>query len=96
MAAIVPVVPNDDLRERLQNLQTVTEARFGRLSIEDLLLELLERAREILDSDTAAVLLLDNGGNDLVARAACGIEEEVRQGVRVPVGEGFAGAIAAD
>jgi sigma-B regulation protein RsbU (phosphoserine phosphatase) len=88
-------VPDDDLRQRLQNLQTVTEAGLGRLGIEDLLVELLDRAREILDSDTAAVLLLDEGGNELVARAACGIEEEVRQGVRVPVGEGFAGAIAA-
>ncbi|MBF6558048.1 MAG: SpoIIE family protein phosphatase [Acidimicrobiales bacterium] len=29
-----------------------------------------------------------------MARAACGIEEEVRQGVRVPVGVGFAGRIA--
>ena len=31
---------------------------------------------------------------DLIARAARGIEEEVRQGVRVPVGVGFAGRIA--
>lgn len=30
-----------------------------------------------------------------MARAACGIEAEVRQGVRVPVGIGFAGRIAA-
>ena len=48
----------------------------------------------ILDADTAAVLLLDKDTGDLVARAACGIEEEVRQGVRVPVGVGFAGRIA--
>ena len=89
------VMTDDDLRTRLKNLQTVTEAGLGRLGIEDMLVELLDRAREILDSDTAAVLLLDEGGSDLVARAACGIEEEVRQGVRVPVGEGFAGAVAA-
>src|SRR6202035_1364929 len=57
--------------------------------------ELLTRVLEIVDADTAAVLLLDAGGDHLVARAACGLEEEVRQGVRVPVGEGFAGAIAA-
>ena len=93
-AASVRVVPDDDLREWLQNLQTVTEASLGRLGIEDFLVELIDRAREILDSDTAAVLLLDEGGDNLVARAACGIEEEVRQGVRVPVGEGFAGSIA--
>jgi hypothetical protein len=88
-------MPGDDHRERLQNLQTVTEAALGHLGIEDLLVELLNRVREILDADTAAVLMLDPGGRYLVARAACGIEEEVRQGVRVPMGEGFAGAIAA-
>jgi sigma-B regulation protein RsbU (phosphoserine phosphatase) len=81
--------------ERLENLLTVTEAGLGHLGIEDLLVELLNRVREIVDADTAAVLLLDEGSDQLVARAACGIEEEVRQGVRVPVGAGFAGAIAA-
>jgi sigma-B regulation protein RsbU (phosphoserine phosphatase) len=82
-------------QERLENLLAVTEVSLGRLGVEQLLVELLNRVREILDADTAAVLLLDASGNQLVARAACGIEEEVRQGVRVPVGEGFAGAIAA-
>jgi signal transduction histidine kinase len=32
----------------------------------------------------------------LVARAAVGIEEEVEQGVRIPVGRGFAGRVAAE
>ena len=60
-----------------------------------MLLELLARVREILDVDTAAVLILDEQSGELVARAACGIEDEVRQGVRVPLGTGFAGRIAA-
>ena len=85
----------DDLQERLQNLQTLTEVGLGRLGVEELLVELLTRVREILDADTAAVLLLDDGGSHLVARAACGIEDEVRQGVHVPLGQGFAGTIAA-
>jgi signal transduction histidine kinase len=42
------------------------------------------------------VLLLDEAGDQLVARAAVGIEEEVEQGVRIPVGGGFAGRIAAE
>jgi phosphoserine phosphatase RsbU/P len=41
------------------------------------------------------VLLLDPSGSHLVATAACGIEEEVRQGVRIPLGKGFAGRVAA-
>src|SRR5581483_7660997 len=33
---------------------------------------------------------------ELVAHAALGIEEEVERGVRVPLGRGFAGRVAAD
>jgi phosphoserine phosphatase RsbU/P len=87
---------NGDLspQDQLANFRAVTDSKLGRLDVEDLLIELLDRVRTILDSDTAAVLLLDKDSGDLVARAACGIEEEVRQGVRVPVGVGFAGRIA--
>ena len=80
--------------DQLANFRAVTDSKLGRLDVEDLLIELLERVRRIVDADTAAVLLLDEDAGDLVARAACGIEEEVRQGVRVPVGVGFAGRIA--
>ena len=58
-------------------------------------LELLERISEILHVDTAAILLLEPSGEMLRARAAKGIEEEVEQGVRIPVGRGFAGRVAA-
>ena len=50
---------------------------------------------EILDADTAAILLLEDDDKTLVARAANGLEEEVERGVRIPVGKGFAGRIAA-
>jgi putative methionine-R-sulfoxide reductase with GAF domain len=79
---------------QLANFRAVTDTTLVRLDVEDLLTELLDRVRSILEADTAAVLLLDEESGDLVARAACGIEEEVRQGVRVPVGVGFAGRIA--
>jgi phosphoserine phosphatase RsbU/P len=42
------------------------------------------------------VLLLDFASGHLVATAASGLEEEVLQGVRIPVGRGFAGRIAAE
>ena len=80
--------------DQLANFRAITDSKLGRLGVEDLLVELLERVRGIVDADTAAVLLLDKDSGDLVARAACGIEEEVRQGVRVPMGVGFAGRIA--
>ncbi len=38
--------------------------------------------------------MLDPASRSLVARAACGLEEEVREAVHVPIGEGFAGRIA--
>lgn len=58
--------------------------------------DLLEQARRILQTDTAAVLLFDEAEQFLVAVAARGIEEEVRQGTRVRPGAGFAGRIAAE
>ena len=82
--------------ERLSNLLAVTDVRLTRLDVDDLLVEVLERLRSILEADTAAVLLRQHPHDDyLVARAAVGLEDEVRQGVRVPIGAGFAGTIAA-
>ena len=82
--------------DRLRRIESVTDAALARLDLEDLLDELLDRVRELLGVDTAAVLLLDSAGRQLVATAARGIEEEVRQGVRIPIGKGFAGRIAAE
>jgi signal transduction histidine kinase len=80
----------------LARLQAVSDAALAHLALEDLLDELLTRVRDALDADTCAVLLLDEQAGQLVARAAKGIEEEVEQGVRIPVGSGFAGRIAAE
>ena len=82
-------------RDRLRQLQALTDAALAHLDLDALLTELLHRTRDILAVDTVAVLLLDEQANELVARAAVGIEEEVEQGVRIPVGSGFAGRIAA-
>jgi anti-sigma regulatory factor (Ser/Thr protein kinase)/putative methionine-R-sulfoxide reductase with GAF domain len=82
--------------DQLRRVQSVTDAALAQLAVEDLLDELLVRVREALDADTAAILLLNDLGTELIARAAKGIEEEVEQGVRIPVGHGFAGKIAAE
>src|SRR3954453_2607091 len=81
--------------ERLRRLEAVTDATLSRLDASDLLDELLDRVRDLLDADTAAILLLDPHSRQLVATAAKGLEEEVRRGVRVPLGRGFAGRVAA-
>jgi serine phosphatase RsbU (regulator of sigma subunit)/anti-sigma regulatory factor (Ser/Thr protein kinase) len=81
--------------DRLRDLRSVTDAALSYLPLEDLLKELLARVVGILDADTAAILLLQDDEKTLVARAADGLEEEVERGVRIPVGKGFAGRIAA-
>jgi anti-sigma regulatory factor (Ser/Thr protein kinase)/putative methionine-R-sulfoxide reductase with GAF domain len=81
--------------DRLRDLQTITDAALAYLPLENLLDELLARVVDILGVDTAAILLLDDDDATLVARAARGLEEEVKRGVRIPIGRGFAGRIAA-
>ncbi len=93
-----PVQQPDDkavLADRLRDIEAVTDAALSRLDELAMLNALLERVKNVLAADTAAVLLLDRSAGVLVATAARGIEEEVLQGVRVPLGAGFAGRVAA-
>ncbi|KAB1911278.1 PP2C family protein-serine/threonine phosphatase [Micromonospora sp. AMSO31t] len=78
----------------LRRIEAVTDATLSRLDVADLFDELLDRVRDLLRVDTAAILLLDVRAQQLVATAARGLEEEVRQGFRVSVGRGFAGQVA--
>jgi anti-sigma regulatory factor (Ser/Thr protein kinase)/putative methionine-R-sulfoxide reductase with GAF domain len=80
--------------ERLRDLIRLSDPALSELEFDQLLDELLIRVRDLLSVDTAAILLLDKEKQQLVARAAKGIEEEVEQGVRIPIGTGFAGRIA--
>src|SRR5215469_1834871 len=89
----VPANGNPD--DQLRDIQAITDEALSRLDAETMLTELLERTKAVLDADTAAVLLIDHASQELIATAASGIEEEVRQGSRVPFGAGFAGHVAA-
>jgi phosphoserine phosphatase RsbU/P len=80
---------------RLRDIEALADAALSRLDEQSLLTALLKRVKTVLQADTAAVLLLDRSAGQLVATAASGIEEEVRQGVRIPMGAGFAGRVAA-
>lgn len=84
------------LEERLRDIQAITDAALSHLDDRAFLAQLLARTRDILGTDTAALLLLDDSSKQLIATAAAGLEEEVRQGVLIPVGRGFAGRIAAE
>jgi anti-sigma regulatory factor (Ser/Thr protein kinase)/putative methionine-R-sulfoxide reductase with GAF domain len=85
----------DGSPEQLEHVYRLADPALSELALEPLLDELLTRAKDILGVDTAAILLLDDDAQELVARAAKGLEEEVERGVRIPVGSGFAGRIAA-
>src|SRR2546421_1679138 len=82
--------------EQVRHLYYLTDPTLSELGLDELLQELLDRVQEALAVDTIAILLFDQAAQQLVARAARGIEEEVEQGVRIPIGEGFAGRIAAE
>ena len=90
-----PISPASEAAARLRDIQSITDAALSHLDEQQFLAELLDRVRNVFGADTAAVLLLDRASGQLIATAASGLEEEVHQGVRLPVGRGFAGQIAA-
>jgi serine phosphatase RsbU (regulator of sigma subunit)/anti-sigma regulatory factor (Ser/Thr protein kinase) len=88
LAEAIPSEP-----QQLANLYRLSDPTLSELALDALLGEVLDRIKEILDVDTVAILLRD--GNELAATAARGLEAEVEERVRIPVGAGFAGRIAA-
>ncbi|HEU5474719.1 MAG TPA: GAF domain-containing SpoIIE family protein phosphatase [Actinophytocola sp.] len=80
---------------RLRVLEAVTDSALARLDLDKVIAALVTQVPGLLQVDTAAVLLYDHGSDELIATAATGLEEEVWQGVHIPVGVGFAGHVAA-
>ena len=78
----------------LRKLERVSEAALEHRSLDDLLSALLDRIVEVLEADTAAILLLDDDGR-LSARAMFGVEGGVDRTVKIALGEGMAGRVAA-
>ena len=69
---VMPLRPPPDAEDKLREIRSVTDAALSHLGADDLLATLLGRVREILDADTAAVLLLDSSGRQLIATAVAG------------------------
>ncbi|HEX2491371.1 MAG TPA: ATP-binding protein, partial [Blastocatellia bacterium] len=80
--------------EQIRLLQSVTDISLSNLSLEDLLCEMLGYIRKLLDADSASILMLTDDGQSLVVSATIGLEAEAI-GLRIPVGRGVAGSIAA-
>jgi signal transduction histidine kinase len=83
-------------RTRQERLQIVTDIALAHAELDDLLSVLLPRMRELLAADTCILFLVDEDLQELVVRAGVGDGvEEVIDRVRIPVGEGVVGRVAA-
>jgi sigma-B regulation protein RsbU (phosphoserine phosphatase) len=80
---------------RLAVLEAVTDSTLLAVGFEKFVEVMLSRVHDLFEVDTVTVLLIDPSGERLLAKATVGLNEEVYQGVRVPLGAGFAGRIAA-
>src|SRR5690606_23528220 len=91
-------MPRDapDVDNRAEQLAVVADTALSQFDLESTLGALLGRVRELLSADAAVILLWDDDAEHLRAAAANGLEEEVQQGVRVELGAGFAGRVAAE
>ncbi|MFZ1878933.1 MAG: GAF domain-containing protein [Gaiellaceae bacterium] len=78
----------------LRKLERVAEAALTHLTLEDLLQALLARIVEVLEADTAAILLVGSDGS-LTVRAEVGLAAELERAISVPLGAGLAGRVAA-
>jgi K+-sensing histidine kinase KdpD len=81
--------------QRLHALQAVTDTALAHPDIDNLLQQLLDRITQVLAVDNTAILLVDETGQELVIHMAHGPEEQVAGRVRIPIGQGIAGQIAA-
>ncbi|HZF66742.1 MAG TPA: CHASE3 domain-containing protein [Gemmatirosa sp.] len=82
-------------RAQLAAIQRVTDAALAPLALDDLLTELMQRLRAVLAVDTACVHLVMRDGATLELCKCVGPTEELLDRVRVPVGRGVVGGIAA-
>ena len=80
----------------LQHVQAVTDtALSNEVSVDSLMRELLARVRIALAGDTATLLLVTGDGAHLRPISSDGLREPVAEDVRLPLGQGVAGRIAA-
>src|SRR3954451_12104561 len=78
----------------LRKLARVSEVARDRVGLNELIDALLARIAEVLDADTAAILLIDASG-ELGVRATTGLEGEHLEHARtIPLGSGMAGRVA--
>ncbi len=79
----------------LSYAQTGNDIVSPHFVLENLLSVLLDCIRQVMNVDTITILLPTKNGQQLAVCATIGLEEEIVEAVRIPIGQGFAGHIAA-
>ncbi|GLZ37915.1 GAF domain-containing SpoIIE family protein phosphatase [Actinokineospora sp. NBRC 105648] len=80
--------------DRMSVLEAITDVALRQMELDEFLAVVLQRVRELFEVDTATAVLYDPRTKRLAVAATAGIEEEVRHGVTIGLGEGFAGRVA--
>ncbi|MBE9192222.1 GAF domain-containing protein [Gloeocapsopsis crepidinum LEGE 06123] len=89
------MVETENTHHKAQQLvQKDTDLRNSML--ETPLYQLLNGMRQIVNMDTATVLLQTQDKEQLAVHTSIGLEDEITAGIRIPLRQGFAGRIAAE
>jgi GAF domain-containing protein len=86
----------DHKAELLQALHEVVESYNLTIDADELFARMLEIARNVTGAEGGSLMLLDNETRELRVRVAAGVEPELWPKIRVPIGEGIAGKVAAE
>ncbi len=79
------------IRKSLEAIEAISEAGLVSLDLEEVLIELVTRTQDVMQMDAAMILLADEKGEELVARAGAGNLSLPLAEIRTRVGEGLAG-----
>jgi GAF domain-containing protein len=86
---------SDRRRELLQALHEIVESVDLTVDADQLCARVLEVTVEVTGADGGSLMLLEPASHTLRMRCALGIEPELWEKIRVPLGEGIAGQVAA-
>jgi GAF domain-containing protein len=89
-------VGQDRKSELLQALAEVVESVDLAIDTDELFVRMLDIAVGATGADGGSLMLLDDDLQELRIRVAHGVERELWSKIRVPLGEGIAGRVAAD
>jgi PAS domain S-box-containing protein len=81
--------------DMVQRLQSITEAALAPCSLDQLLRGVVQRIHDVVEADTTVIMLPTEDGAHLTMAHAIGLAPGHGGDVRVPIGEGLTGRIAA-